>query len=246
MTHEFKSYADLQSRSRDDLEFHLVQTGTSRYSDEGVYWVLATFEDGEDEIYFEITDEEAGSTEVWDKQEEVEKVLIDMLLEEIEDRTSVTARTAAAIRDARIEKGLSQTELADKLGIAQPRIAEWERGVKTPGLESLFEIAEALGVKASEIVKEIEGEEMETVEKYIVIDHNLKTDDEHHAFHDTLEAANDDAETQWKYLTESERKQRHIFVMHGPAVMEGGEWELPDGTLDDHTAEDTYYDSDNL
>jgi DNA-binding transcriptional regulator YiaG len=39
------------------------------------------------------------------------------------------------LREARIRVGLSQGELAEKLGVAQPTISNWERGKGEPSEE---------------------------------------------------------------------------------------------------------------
>lgn len=50
------------------------------------------------------------------------------------------------IQEARIEAGLTQRELARRLGIKPPNISQYERGVKTPKFETILRIADALGV----------------------------------------------------------------------------------------------------
>jgi DNA-binding XRE family transcriptional regulator len=45
----------------------------------------------------------------------------------------------------RTEAGISQTELARRLGISQPAISAIERGAKTPTVPTLERIAEATG-----------------------------------------------------------------------------------------------------
>lgn len=63
-----------------------------------------------------------------------------------------------ALRSARKAAGLSQQELADRIGVSRPRISEWELGTRTPGLETIIKIAQAAGLKASDLVTQIEGE----------------------------------------------------------------------------------------
>lgn len=48
------------------------------------------------------------------------------------------------LRRLRSESGLTQTELADKLGVRQPNIARIEAGISVPTLETAHRIAEAL------------------------------------------------------------------------------------------------------
>ena len=44
------------------------------------------------------------------------------------------------------ELGLTQAQLAERMGVAQPRVAEWEGGKTTPGLDTVERWADALGL----------------------------------------------------------------------------------------------------
>lgn len=50
------------------------------------------------------------------------------------------------IRRLRTERGLSQQELADKLGMSNNAVSQFERGVTVPGVFTFVDIAKALGV----------------------------------------------------------------------------------------------------
>lgn len=50
------------------------------------------------------------------------------------------------IREARKRAGLSQVDLAEKVGVTQPAVANWESGVHDPRRLMLAKIAEALNV----------------------------------------------------------------------------------------------------
>ena len=50
------------------------------------------------------------------------------------------------IRAARIEKGLSQTELARELEVTQVTISYWENGLTIPPTKKLPKLAEVLGI----------------------------------------------------------------------------------------------------
>jgi transcriptional regulator with XRE-family HTH domain len=52
----------------------------------------------------------------------------------------------AAIRRVRIERGLSQPQLAEKLGVSVNAVSQFERGVTVPGVYTLAELAALLGV----------------------------------------------------------------------------------------------------
>jgi predicted transcriptional regulator len=54
---------------------------------------------------------------------------------------------AARIREAREHLGLTQADLAARIGSTQPAIARLEAGGVTPNLDTLRRIAEALGLE---------------------------------------------------------------------------------------------------
>lgn len=63
--------------------------------------------------------------------------------------------TAAGIKRARIDKGLTQAELAKKLGMSPSYIGQYESGNRRPKPETLMKIAEALGVSPASLGVEI-------------------------------------------------------------------------------------------
>lgn len=56
-----------------------------------------------------------------------------------------------SIRQIRESAGITQAELARRLGITQPAVARWESGRRQPRVESLQRIADALGLNLSVI-----------------------------------------------------------------------------------------------
>lgn len=58
----------------------------------------------------------------------------------------------AAIREARLKRGLSQTELAAMIGTDQAAISRIENGGCGAGIASYIKIADALGVKLGSLV----------------------------------------------------------------------------------------------
>ncbi|HEX8246478.1 MAG TPA: helix-turn-helix transcriptional regulator [Longimicrobium sp.] len=50
-------------------------------------------------------------------------------------------------------RGMTQAQLADAIGVAQPRIAEIEGGRSNPRLLTLSKVAHALGVTLSELLE---------------------------------------------------------------------------------------------
>ena len=49
-----------------------------------------------------------------------------------------------ALVAARVESGLTQREMAERLGVKQPALARWEAGETMPTLDTLFRVAQAL------------------------------------------------------------------------------------------------------
>ncbi len=58
--------------------------------------------------------------------------------------TTLGAPTAEAIHAARIGAGLSQVELATKVGVRQSSVSQWERGVTRPSAGSLLALMRLL------------------------------------------------------------------------------------------------------
>ena len=54
--------------------------------------------------------------------------------------------TGERIRQARKSAGMTQAELAHKLGISAAGIAQWENDLRNPKIETLRKLADALGV----------------------------------------------------------------------------------------------------
>lgn len=60
------------------------------------------------------------------------------------------------IAQARKEKGISQEVLSGLAGIGRTHLSAIERGERKPTLETLYRISEAMGIKMSDLVLEIE------------------------------------------------------------------------------------------
>ena len=58
----------------------------------------------------------------------------------------------------RIQKGLTQERMSGLAGIARSHLAALENGTKTVRLDTLWRIADALEIKPSELIREIENE----------------------------------------------------------------------------------------
>lgn len=56
------------------------------------------------------------------------------------------------VKRLRKEKGLTQVELAAKVGVAQPMIAQYEKGLKIPKINTAVALAKALGTTCEELL----------------------------------------------------------------------------------------------
>lgn len=56
------------------------------------------------------------------------------------------------LKTLRKEAGLTQVDVAEKLGISQPAYASWERGLKKPTQDNLVKIAQILNVSVDYLV----------------------------------------------------------------------------------------------
>lgn len=55
-------------------------------------------------------------------------------------------RFQIALVAARLRAGLTQAQLADRLGVPQSSVSRWEHGTNIPTVEALQKISEVLGV----------------------------------------------------------------------------------------------------
>jgi ribosome-binding protein aMBF1 (putative translation factor) len=63
------------------------------------------------------------------------------------ERTALARAVALAVVDHRISRRLTQTQLAEKLGVRQPQVARLEMGEHSPSLEVLRRLAAVLGLR---------------------------------------------------------------------------------------------------
>ena len=63
------------------------------------------------------------------------------------------ALVGANIRKARLAAGMTQEELAERSGFSQQYISGLERGKRNPTVVSVFELAQALGVRHEQLVE---------------------------------------------------------------------------------------------
>lgn len=60
------------------------------------------------------------------------------------------------LKKLRKDAGLTQVDVAEKLGISQPAYASWERGRKKPTQDNLVKIAQVLNVSVDYLVGNLE------------------------------------------------------------------------------------------
>lgn len=62
------------------------------------------------------------------------------------------------LADARKEKGLSQEQLAFESNLHRTYISQLERDIKSPSLETIKKICQALNIKTGDLINRMEGE----------------------------------------------------------------------------------------
>jgi transcriptional regulator with XRE-family HTH domain len=63
-------------------------------------------------------------------------------------------RFGKALRDRRLAAGVTQLDLAVASGLSEVYISRLERGINSPSVEALAELAKALGAKSSDLLKD--------------------------------------------------------------------------------------------
>ena len=66
--------------------------------------------------------------------------------------------TGELIREARKKKGLTQRELGELLGMSDVGVAQWEKGLRNPRLETRQRIAKALDIDVTALMSDSEKE----------------------------------------------------------------------------------------
>lgn len=56
------------------------------------------------------------------------------------------------LAELRKRKGMTQSDLAERVGVEQPTVQRWERGKREPSFEQLFALADALGVEPGALI----------------------------------------------------------------------------------------------
>jgi transcriptional regulator with XRE-family HTH domain len=78
---------------------------------------------------------------------------------------------AHAIRAARTIEGLTQGELAARIGVSQSAVSFWENGAETPKIEHLI----LLALELPAIVESFDGRERDLLERVLRLERTLFT-----------------------------------------------------------------------
>jgi transcriptional regulator with XRE-family HTH domain len=70
--------------------------------------------------------------------------------------TTIEKAFGLALKELRLEKGLSQEALATSSGLHRTYISLLERGIKSPSLTTLDRLSQALGVSLGQFINSIE------------------------------------------------------------------------------------------
>lgn len=68
------------------------------------------------------------------------------------DKKEVLLQLGERVKEIRIQKGLTQTELANRIGKDHPSINKLENGKVNPSYYFLYEVATGLGISVSELI----------------------------------------------------------------------------------------------
>jgi len=69
------------------------------------------------------------------------------------NKNKISKNFGKNLRIARKQKGISQEDLAYKIGFHRTYISMLERGIRTPSLVAIHKIAKELGVEILELIK---------------------------------------------------------------------------------------------
>ena len=81
------------------------------------------------------------------------------------------------IRKYREEQNMSQKQLAEKIGVSNSRVSNWEQGINRPDADMIAEICETLNVSPSLLLGvHLDTDEFNEHEKKIIKAYREKTD----------------------------------------------------------------------
>ena len=54
-----------------------------------------------------------------------------------------------------LQKGMTQKQIAQKMGVHQPKVSEWLNGIRLPNSVSLYKLAEVLDEKPEDLLEKL-------------------------------------------------------------------------------------------
>lgn len=83
----------------------------------------------------------------------------------------------ARIRKYREMQGISQKEMAQRIGVSNSRVSNWEQGINRPGADILAEICKALNVSPSEMLDvRLSPDDLNDQERKVIMAYRTKPD----------------------------------------------------------------------
>ena len=84
------------------------------------------------------------------------------------------------IKKFREARNLSQKDFANKIGVSNSRVSNWEQGVNRPDVDLLVNICKVLNVSPSELLDfRLGTDELTNHERQLIINYRRKTDLQH-------------------------------------------------------------------
>ena len=83
----------------------------------------------------------------------------------------------ARIRKFREDRGYSQIELAQLIGVSNSRVSNWEQGINRPDADILVDLCKTLNVSPSELLDvHLKDDELSDIERTVINAYRAKKD----------------------------------------------------------------------
>ena len=83
----------------------------------------------------------------------------------------------ARIRKFREDRGYSQIELAQLIGVSNSRVSNWEQGINRPDADILVDLCKTLNVSPSELLDvHLKDDELNDIERKVINAYRAKKD----------------------------------------------------------------------
>ncbi|WZL79749.1 helix-turn-helix transcriptional regulator [Eubacteriales bacterium mix99] len=84
------------------------------------------------------------------------------------------------LRKYRKAQSLSQKELAEKIGVSNSRVSNWEKGINRPDVDILADICTALNVSPSELLDvHLSPNDLSDMERRVIMEYRRKPELQH-------------------------------------------------------------------